>query len=571
MLTSLILVAVATPNQGPANPMSLGSVISEPTAPKLVVLLHGASPGPSDEAFPSVPQPDSNTLDFTRFYFSDSFVKQVLGNPSTLKTLGGVNVTGTQWDAHGWPNAKNKVVYSNGCVESRLEDHYIVAGSHTGSSTPAVSVMLTYRDASRGLMHQTQTAIDQIYDKYVALFGSAASPLAGKVRPNIILVGHSMGGLVSRGILCSPSDPIQQIRLSATQQQKAKAIADRTIALVTLATPHEGSPIANVASDLGNWLKGDGKGVIDLFTTPLPQALKRAADDARKEKVQMLSRESIRDLRRDFWAQNNTGVLAPHRAARSDGSLIPVYTLIGHSPGGKTFFSNPDSQWPTGGISLSDSSSEAARRKALRALGLMFADYALHNVPNASNLKKWGNAGRSQFDLVARYHRKNLGVTLSEPGEDQGVPFGVPKFYNRDHVTKRERDLFGNEKVVVVRTNKDGLLDADGLVDVASGHGFKLGTNTEFYFDHTRTYSAGGRTVRGSWYRVMPEDGWKFANHEEIHRLGSTGQWIHLNIVDQAGPLSSTGELSVWPVSNRLPQRLRLPGKLRKPTIQDPP
>lgn len=529
---------------------SLGSANNSiSTVPKLIVLIHGATPAPSDPAMPLVPEPATGTLDFTRFYFSESFARQLLGAPSSIKTLSGVNVTGTQWNASGSPNSDNKVNYSVGVSESSLGDHFIVPGSHTGTGTPPVSLLLTYRDGSQRLMAQTKAIINQIYDKYTAMFGTAANPAAGKVMPSMILVTHSMGGLVSRTIMTAPSDPIQGATLTAGERLKAQAIRDRVIATVHLAVPNEGSPLADRATDIANWLKGDGKGMLDTFGLLLPDGLKSAADEARRSMARDLGKDANQDLRRDFWDQMNDGVLAPHLARRSDGSLIPIYTMIGHSPAG-SYFVNPDSQWPTGGITSSLASSADNRRKVVRSVGLMAIDYALHNVPTSTTAKHWGTLGTApaDFDIVARYHRKSLGLTLSAPGEDEGVPWGLPKFYNRNHVTEEVKNIFGQVTGTrVVRTNKDGKIDADGLVSVASGHGLRLGTSTNNFFDHSSNWNVGGSTLRGSWYRIEPESAWKFSNHETIHRTAGVGEWIFLNIVSQAGPIPAAGELSVWP------------------------
>src|SRR5207237_6310373 len=59
----------------------------------------------------------------------------------------------------------------------------------------------------------------------------------------------SMGGLVSRVILCNPAEAInggkgrrQTIALSSDDRMKADFIRRRTLYLTTLATPHQGSP-----------------------------------------------------------------------------------------------------------------------------------------------------------------------------------------------------------------------------------------------------------------------------------------------------------------------------------------
>jgi hypothetical protein len=538
-----------------ANPYSLGLATKMlRTGPKVIILLHGATPSPGDSASALIPEPNSGTLDFTRFYFSYPFVREMMGNPSAgLKTLGGINVTGTLWDDHGSKNSSNKVLFSVGCDENTLSNHLIVPGDFTGSATPQLSVMLTYRDGSQRLMAQTKSVLNQIYDKYTALFGSESQPISGKTRPSIIFVVHSMGGPVVRTILSAPIDPIQGSSFTAAERQKAEALRDKTITTVTLAAPHEGSPLATRATELASWLRNDGKAALDTFALVLPSDWRGLVNEARLGILNSIGKDANQDLTLDFYKQVNLGVLSPEKAKRSDNTLIPIYTLIGHTPGG-AFFVNPQTQWPAGGILDSLSVTEARRREIGRALGLMFLDYALHNVPTNSTAKSWGTTTNDDFDRVARYHRTNLGISLSSPGQDDGVPFGIPKFYSRTVVTEPIKDIFGNVTGTrTVVTNTDGKTDSDGLVGVSSGHGFRLGTTTNFFFDHSSMWPVNGTSVRGSWYRVVDDTPWRFTNHETIHRVTGTGNWIRDNIVAVAGPIPSTEALSVWPVIQLTP------------------
>ncbi len=526
----------------------LGSATAtDERAPKLLVLLHGATPAPSDGAMPGVPEPDAGTLDFTRFYFGYDFVRRLMGVPQSvgLKTLSGVVLTAQSWSSHGAPDGNNKVRYQQGAREEVLEDRFIVPGDHTGDATPPIAALLTFRDGSKGLMHQTKAIADQVFDAYTRRFGTAAQGVSGRVPPNLIFVGHSMGCIVTRAVLTAPSEPIQGEQLTADQRLRALSLRDRALYVISLAGPHEGSPLADRATNVLDALNDVPAPLADVINGIFDDLI----DDVRREARTNLGKDANRDLRTDVWSQLNAGVLAPHRARRGDGTLVPVYTLIGHSPGGD-FFVNPlgGDQYPGGGIRLDHLGNEEGRRNAVRSLGLMLVDNLLHNAPG-NGPRSWGSTtSGSEFDQVARYHRKALGLTLSAPGEEEGLPFGFPKFYNRDHVTRPGNALLLEPATVVVRTNRDGEVDSDGLVGVKSGHGNRLGTGTDRFFDHGQTWTVAGERERGSWYRLSGEGApWQFQNHERIHRHHQTGHWLYVNIVSQAGPLVSDDDVSVWP------------------------
>ena len=548
---SIIMAAGGLPAaaQGVAD---LGSAIrSTSDAPKLIVLMHGGSPRPDAEVGPFVPEPNSNSLDFTRFYFGYDFVRRLMGvsRATGLKTLSGHNLKDGGWDRHGPPNSKGKVQYTVGAEESDLADHFVVPGSYTGSATPPLSLMITYRDASKGLMTQSKTLVNQIHDLYTRQFGTAAAPKAGKTLPNIIFVTHSMGGIAIRTILTAPSEPIQGVSMTADERRKAGVIRNRTLYAVTIAAPHEGSPLADRAHKVVNAVESMHPtitGAINLLTIGLYDGIRKAIKNS-------LGNDEIRDLTQSLWGQLNRGVLAPHRAARSDGTLIPIYTLIGHTPGGD-YYDDPE-KFPGGGLTL-DSFKGAETRNAFRSVFLMFVDYLLYNVAGEGP-KSWGRTNDRGLDKVARYHRKALGLALSAPGEDQGLPLGFPKFYSRRHLTRREKPLFGPEKTVVVRTNRDRQIDSDGHVSVTSGHGFNLGSRDAFFFDHSRNWPTAGGDL-GSWYRLSSDENpWEFTNHETIHRSAGTGAWLFENIIREAGPITSTADISVWmPAGVRLGPRV---------------
>lgn len=519
---------------------------SDRNTPKLIVILHGGTPAKTDKPAPLVPEPTGGTLDYTRFYFGFDFVRRLMGVGSAvgLKTMSGFELDNASWSAHGPADADGKVVYTIGCDENKLDDHFIVPGNFVGTGIPKISAFLSHRDGSKELIPQTKAAINQIYDAYVAKFGKPKSIIEAKSRPNIILVGHSFGNLVSRMILCAPSDPIQGAALTPEERAKAEALRDKTLCFISLAGPHEGSPLATRAGELVQF--------INSMPHEMNDGVKLITGGKVKELFgfikSSLDTGENRSLTTAFWSQLNTGVLAPARAARGNNTLVPIYTLIGNSPGGD-FWTDPtnNDQFPSGGIMPSLGGNEDERRNAFRSLELMLVDYMLHNVPGS--VKTWGKNPLPGDDLMARYQRNDLGLTLSKPGEDDGIPFGLPKFFSRDHVTKTETDLFGKKKTVVVRTNRDGEVDSDGLVSVSSGHGRHLGTAIDNFFSNDGEWDIPGvGKEHGSWYR-LPSEGmpWEWQNHERIHRRGTVGNWLFHNIVQQAGPLVGPGDVSLWP------------------------
>jgi len=93
----------------------------------------------------------------------------------------------------------------------------------------------------------------------------------------------------------------------------------------------------------------------------------------------------------------------------------------------------------------------------------------------------------------------------------------------------------------------DGVIDNDGLVEYDSAMGFRLGTNINEFFDHTRTdFVVDGKPLPGSWYRRYRSDLEQF-NHD-VQREES-GRYLWNNILSRnPGPLpSAQGDLSVHP------------------------
>jgi hypothetical protein len=514
--------------------------------PKLIVLVHGMTSAPNDIASEGLPEPDSGTLDYARFYFSYPFVRSLMGvrATGTLRTLSGVTLSAGNWEETiGPPDSKFKIRYRYGANENVPGDHILVPSSWDGTGCPPVAVFLTRRDGSRRLMPQTKALIDHVYDTYKEVFGTRLQPKLGQT-PNMIFVGHSFGTLASRMMLTNPTGSVLGESLSADQRAKANAIRDKTICLVSLAGPHEGSPVANYVAAI--------QGLMKNIPQPIHDSVREHAGMPGMHGATLLAmvqrdlgQPAVQDLTTDRWRSLNTGTLRPELMVRTDNSLIPVYALIGHRPSGR-LGKDPHEDFTAGAARMDE-------REKSRSWGLMFVDYLLHWVSRSANPKGWGSTSSgSQLDQMARYNKVAFGLFgISDPGNIPLV-FGadLPVFYSSLHVTRQERNWFGQMSTVVVRTNRDGIVDGDGFVGVNSGYGWNLGTGTARYFANTQTWNVPVRgNIRGSWYRVIRTERvpWADANHETIMRIDGVGTWIKTNVVDSAGPVPAAGPTSVWP------------------------
>ena len=67
---------------------------------------------------------------------------------------------------------------------------------------------------------------------------------------HVVLIGHSMGGLVARHLLTNP--PVDDVPFGVPERTRddIDRIRDRTLYLITLGTPHEGSQAADRATPL---------------------------------------------------------------------------------------------------------------------------------------------------------------------------------------------------------------------------------------------------------------------------------------------------------------------------------
>lgn len=539
-----------------------------PERPTLIVLLHGATR-------PSTPEGTVGTLAGARAYWGFDYVASLLGSRE-LETFSGVPLSGTTWRTAALEDAVSA-------------NHLIRARNVPGNRY----VMLTYRDGSDYLGPQTVAALTQIE----RLYQEAARQL--RDAPQLVLLGHSMGGLVSRYILSNPQVRAPNFALSSEARAKADFVRDRTLYLITEATPHLGSLAADHALLIES-LTSFSNTLLERWNITLSE------DDLELHRTLLgflrPYQGSTQHLRRDVLAELNRpglGLLSPDHARRSDGSLVPVYTLSGRSPaGGSLDNPNVDMEAELSLIGLEGKRLGVGSKFLVDTLSMIFTDYVLYNFPGLAS--GWGDVppGLEALDRVRRFSLFQSQMRVGQGAESVG--FGLetfPTYYltarwesdaplsNPVHtleawleklVSPETRDIepfierdetadldtlrarYAGSDALYQRSSGavgDGFIDSDGVVSLDSGLGLFLGSQAPEYFSHERLWSVGTERVRGSWYRIY--DGryprgpagtfpWEWGNHAFMQYSGATGRWLAQTILDEAGPYVGPASISSW-------------------------
>lgn len=237
---------------------------------------------------------------------------------------------------------------------------------------PPFSAFITYRDVPGGLVQSGQRIANQAY---LAL---RWYELRFRRTPRVVFVTQSFGGVTARFVLSVPTTaelreaqvPFDGFTLSVEDTRRMVYVRDRTVSLVTLGTPHEGSflgdlgvPAQMLAQRMSavarSRVTATGSGA-DLFAASVRQlaqqfpALAPASLSVQEAQANIeagfdefdrqLDGRALRDLRRDFWERVNRGPLHPRKARRGSSpiqsaaqALIPVYAGGSRSPGGRAF------------------------------------------------------------------------------------------------------------------------------------------------------------------------------------------------------------------------------------------
>ncbi|MBW6456068.1 MAG: hypothetical protein K0A98_09270 [Trueperaceae bacterium] len=559
----------------------------DPDRPTLVVLLHGMTP--SLELDDTV-----GTHAYARRYWGFHFVTQLLGGqPPRLEDA-------EPFDGATWLS------------EAPADDD-----PRHGLLLPAAAdidraVFVVTRDGSRGLGEQVTATAAQVeagVERFRRVLAAADQDASeGDREPQLVLIAHSFGGLVGRYLLTNP--PIDGGPFGTDEATRARVdtIRDRTLYLVTLATPHEGSAAADRAVLLAavDALLRDELGRPDAFTrrwlTPLLDAgatLLRLEDPVTEH------------LRTDVWAALNDpdgGLLAAHRARRNDGSPVPVYALAARSPGGQ-FFVDP---MVSDRIELELAAWYAERLDLAPAFyreflfQMLLADPTIHalGIPG----RGWGRAADHPapdevLDRVTRVPTAPERIVFGPQDARVAIELAARvDFLRGPHAGEVETrgwlgrlwctfvrcaeapgvidtgsvadvDLSGIEEptVAVVRDLLlgreppgdtppigqpegrvgDGEIDADGAVPVHSALGYLLGADDGPYLAAGREWTVGDETLPGSWYRpdladLDAELPWTYLHHIDLQWAPEVAGWLATELLDTAGPDPRGAHVSGW-------------------------
>jgi hypothetical protein len=326
---------------------------------------------------------------------------------------------------------------------------------------------------------------------------------------------------------------------------------------MTVSSPHTGSPLADYGQDLRHGVE-DVQGVLEGAWDAM-----RAVAGAIGIQLQANSPINITvinsfisssdpdlgNLTTEFWNQMNNGPLHPARMVRTDGSLVPLYLYGGRAAGdiyyGTARFDGRDTETFN---QDKNSSNQTTKIKAHATDGLMTLDYALHNVVGGD----WGRirragAANKNLDLVRRaYPEYSLfGNTMSSPGERIFIIGleGSPIYYLRnagDNETDND-GMVGIDSALGI-----GLFSGPVAIEALQAVNVTAPASMMEPFDHTQNVGpAGGAFVAGSFYR-MYSGAWNFTNHFTEIKRPELGTEVN-RVLRAAGPLTSTGALSVWP------------------------
>ena len=342
--------------------------------PRIVVLVHGMQLNDGTH--------EDGELITGHGYWSFEFAQGILGAEPDQPLF--------DFTGHQYPSQENWTEYAEGIILSEgFEGHAFTALEpispaprfgevwldQAPEEPPMLSVMMTARNASVGLLSQTAQATDQMkrfLDWYHERFAGYLDRRC-RCEPELVLVGHSQGGHVSRVWLSNAEvDPVDDllnpdhVDFSKAQEQTMSLIRDTTVFLATLGTPHDGTIFASRGWEVYGGIDSSVTPLIEdpsvttlisevdrinagidtirsviPFNSPISDlaSVKAAAIDLLEAMP-----NSVRDLTIDYMFAINGDFLHPMYARRSqkaDSRLgngtshkyIPIYAFGGRSPG----------------------------------------------------------------------------------------------------------------------------------------------------------------------------------------------------------------------------------------------
>lgn len=466
---------------------------------KVVVLVHGIT---ASANYKNGINNGVNTNRYPQYYWGFDFIRTIMGvkkgEKIALTAPQSYNLPNYDIVDYLWGNHRYAITMRQ---DRNSEVKYAYVLKHRNAQT---DVMCTYRDGGQGLMDQTKATINQVYDSYQSYYGY----LPPDEQPMICLLAHSFGGIVCRTILSNPAEADKHnVKLTEEERRRADFIRNRTVWLTTLATPHLGSPLPKVAQQQDKLISGWIKGFDDLGSEPdvkLLENLRRDWIDGRK-----LCLQDILDY--DYYQSR---WLKPQNAKRTNGELVPIYTLTGSTPG-HIFFLHPRALLSPFDNSINDIKTYYEEEKEKRGKYKIGPD-------------------SDQLFMLDRLNAGNITGPNYWPAVYPGGKIGDKFTINAISAA----DVTIGPSVIM---QPDGRFDSDGFVGFHSGHGFKMdGTNIE---------SFSGRN-KGSWYRIYGEDygsfhPWDLDNHRSICYNTGTSAFIGNHLLKK-GHLAKKDKFSSW-------------------------
>lgn len=384
-----------TPRTVPTAPVTKANDrVVKRSGPVVVFLVHGMSDNIGTKTAKDVDELTNGECNarrdtplYGRCEWGQDFLPGLFGVASggaTLYNMAGQDVSGDKilTDPRTRPLIDENVgkTMNGECVKDTNQDekhdpeiakHFIIGGAKDGSmpklvknAPPLLSAFVTWRDSTRGMVFSGRRVTRQIYAAlrwYEEQFN---------VTPGVILVTQSFGGLASRFMLSRP-DPAaltglfnqENVKLCKEDLAKMDYVRDRTLFLTTLATPHEGSYLAELVDPIKQNLAKTLESLKNLteltklstvinlmdalFRALVPDApdLRQVFIDSIEAALPIFQTGALTDMRLATMEKFNLGILAPQNARRTGASpiigaqkqLIPVYATLARSPGGVAF------------------------------------------------------------------------------------------------------------------------------------------------------------------------------------------------------------------------------------------
>ncbi len=506
------------------------------TRPRLVLLLHGVSPKPTES-----PDQFIARSGHARHYWGYDFIKGLQGKLDqtdsvviTPKIGGSLRIrqtTKADWqptttDSNLFDLAPIVFPYAGLNISTTYENNtqfvkeYV--NFYTKPGAQSTMVMVNTRDGSKHLIPQLAETIEEVYHSYTVTYGH----LPEARQPQIYMVGHSFGGVIARAILANPTGgDLWGNKLTATQRLRCDYLRKRVVLVQTLSAPHEGTFIGDPAGDVADFIAANGYAIIYSFIDTynwatnggLTQTQMRAkARETVKMALDAVSgkRDCLQDLQR--MPEYNTGILHPSTAQRvAGGPLVPIYTSAGRSPGG-TYYDQSRKVFLLGGgvynpVSAFDLITGTRPSKEASALYL---------INNLLHLEGYGNDGKMPWGFAEHPAGDRTASPFAGVGPSTARQLYAAWFPNPATIRTLANTFFlGNPYRSGVA---DGEWDSDGFLAWDSAHAYHLNSPNIYRVFDTSLY--GG---------MLP---WDVDNHGSMMFNPGNGAWIHNELIQVAGP-----------------------------------